>query len=114
RLTKPDGTSDSRTPALWASGGTGRDGKDRKDAPKLGWCWWNNRHTWLGVASAGGRTAGGGEGPIGQESRSCLMPCTTVPTRQIRITGVRSTVTARNGRSKIPAITATRIAIATR
>ena len=58
RLTKPDGTSDSRTPALWVSGGTGRDGKDRKDAPKLGWCWWNNRHTWLGIASAGGRTAG--------------------------------------------------------
>ncbi|MGO1201392.1 MAG: DUF5701 family protein, partial [Dermabacteraceae bacterium] len=25
---------------------------------KLGWCWWNNRHTWLGIASAGGRTTG--------------------------------------------------------
>ncbi|MGO1423798.1 MAG: DUF5701 family protein, partial [Brachybacterium sp.] len=25
---------------------------------KLGWCWWNNRHTWLGIASAAGRTAG--------------------------------------------------------
>ena len=58
RLTKPSGRLDSRTPALWISGGTGRDGKERKDAPKLGWCWWNNRHTWLGIASAGGRTTG--------------------------------------------------------
>ena len=56
RLTKPTGKLDSRTPALWISNGTGRDGKERKDAPKLGWCWWNNRHTWLGIASAGGRT----------------------------------------------------------
>ena len=58
RLTKPTGKLDSRTPALWISGGTGRDGKDRKDAPKLGWCWWKNRHTWLGIASAAGRRAG--------------------------------------------------------
>lgn len=58
RLTKPTGRVDSRTPALWISNGTGRDGKDRKDAPKLGWCWWNNRHTWLGIASAAGRSAG--------------------------------------------------------
>ena len=57
RLTKPTGKLDSRTPALWISNGTGRDGKDRKDAPKLGWCWWNNRHTWLGIASTAGRTA---------------------------------------------------------
>ena len=55
RLTKPSGAFDSRTAALWISNGTGRDGKDRKDAPKLGWCWWNNRHTWLGIASAAGR-----------------------------------------------------------
>ena len=58
RLTKPTGTHDSRTPALWISGGTGRDGTHRKGAPKLGWCWWNNRHTWLGIASAAGRSAG--------------------------------------------------------
>ncbi|MGO1407712.1 MAG: DUF5701 family protein [Brachybacterium sp.] len=58
RVTKPSGALDARTPALWISGGTGRDGKERKDAPKLGWCWWNNRHTWLGIASAAGRTAG--------------------------------------------------------
>lgn len=57
RLTKATGKLDSRTPALWISGGTGRDGKERKDAPKLGWCWWNNRHTWLGIASAAGRSA---------------------------------------------------------
>ena len=57
RLPKPTGKLDSRTPALWISNGTGRDGKDRKDAPKLGWCWWNNRHTWLGIASTAGRTA---------------------------------------------------------
>ncbi|OFT49276.1 hypothetical protein HMPREF3159_12765 [Brachybacterium sp. HMSC06H03] len=58
RARKSSGTLDSRTPALWISGGAGRDGKERKDAPKLGWCWWNNRRTWLGIASAGGRTAG--------------------------------------------------------
>jgi len=57
RIRKASGQLDSRTPALWISNGTGRDGKDRKDAPKLGWCWWNNRHTWLGIASAGQRTA---------------------------------------------------------
>lgn len=46
---------DARTPALWISGGTGRDGRDRKDAPKLGWCWAGNRHTWLGFASVADR-----------------------------------------------------------
>lgn len=46
---------DSRTPALWISNGTGRDGRDRQGSPKLGWCWWNNRHTWLGFASASRR-----------------------------------------------------------
>jgi hypothetical protein len=48
---------DARTPALWISGGTGRDGAHRKGAPKVGWCWAGNRHTWLGFASAGGRCA---------------------------------------------------------
>lgn len=43
---------DTRTPALWISGGTGRDGAEHRGAPKLGWCWWRNRHTWLGIASA--------------------------------------------------------------
>ncbi len=43
---------DSRTPALWISSGSGRDGRPNKGAPKLGWCWWRNRHTWLGIASA--------------------------------------------------------------
>jgi hypothetical protein len=33
---------DSRVPALWIA----------ERAPHLGWCWWNNHHTWLGVASA--------------------------------------------------------------
>lgn len=37
---------DRRVPALWIS----------ERAPKLGWCWDGNPHTWLGVASAGGRT----------------------------------------------------------
>lgn len=50
------GGFDSRTPALWISNGTGRDGKDNRNAPKLGWCWWNNRHTWLGIAHAANRT----------------------------------------------------------
>lgn len=56
RLQKPSGAYDSRTPALWISGGTGRDGRERKNAPKVGWCWWRNRHTWLGIASAAGRS----------------------------------------------------------
>ncbi|SCE87796.1 hypothetical protein GA0070607_2686 [Micromonospora coriariae] len=33
---------DKRVPALWISQG----------APKLGWCWFGNPHTWLGSASA--------------------------------------------------------------
>lgn len=40
---------DRRVPALWIS--------DR--APKLGWCWDGNPHSWLGLASAGGRIAAG-------------------------------------------------------
>ncbi len=55
RLRKPTGLLDSRTPALWISNGTGRDGKARRGAPKVGWCWAGNRHTWLGFASAAGR-----------------------------------------------------------
>ncbi|MEU7812521.1 DUF5701 family protein [Pseudonocardia sp. NPDC049154] len=56
RLRKPGGRFDARTPAVWISNGTGRDGKERRNAPKVGWCWWNNRHTWLGFASATTRT----------------------------------------------------------
>ena len=41
---------DARTPAIWISGGTGRDGKVNAGAPKVGWCWAGNRHTWLGFA----------------------------------------------------------------
>ncbi len=55
RLRKANGTLDARTPAIWISNGTGRDGQERRDAPKVGWCWWGNRHTWLGFASAAGR-----------------------------------------------------------
>lgn len=36
---------DRRVPALWIS----------ERAPKLGWCWDGNPHTWLGTASAGRR-----------------------------------------------------------
>ncbi|WP_344604839.1 DUF5701 family protein [Sporichthya brevicatena] len=46
---------DKRVPALWISGGTGKDGRERKGAAKLGWCWAGNRHTWLGHASAASR-----------------------------------------------------------
>ena len=46
---------DARTPAIWISGGTGRDGAASKGAPKVGWCWAGNRHTWLGFASASSR-----------------------------------------------------------
>lgn len=52
RLRRPNGSLDARTPALWISNGTGRDGRDNRNAPKLGWCWAGNRHTWLGFASA--------------------------------------------------------------
>ena len=48
---------DKRVPALWISGGTGQDGRERKGAAKLGWCWAGNRHTWLGHASAATRVA---------------------------------------------------------
>jgi hypothetical protein len=54
RKPKPHGL-DARTPAIWISGGTGRDGRERKGAPKVGWCWAGNRHTWLGFASAATR-----------------------------------------------------------
>ena len=54
---KPRGaTLDARTPAVWISGGTGHDGSARRRAPKIGWCWAGNRHTWLGFASARHRT----------------------------------------------------------
>ncbi len=49
---------DARTPAIWISGGTGRDGASHKNAPKVGWCWGGNRHTWLGFASTGHRSPG--------------------------------------------------------
>ncbi|MFS0691596.1 DUF5701 family protein [Streptomyces nitrosporeus] len=55
RLCKATGALDARTPALWISNGTGRDGRERRDAPKVGWCWAGNRHTWLGFASATAR-----------------------------------------------------------
>ncbi|MGW1675336.1 DUF5701 family protein [Streptomyces sp. NPDC002324] len=57
RLRKENGTLDARTPAVWISNGTGREGVERRDAPKVGWCWWGNRHTWLGFASATRRGA---------------------------------------------------------
>ncbi|MEV7151695.1 DUF5701 family protein [Streptomyces sp. NPDC093084] len=59
RLRRADGALDSRTPAIWLSNGTGRDGRERRDAPKVGWCWAGNRHTWLGFASATDRRAAG-------------------------------------------------------
>lgn len=49
---------DARTPAIWISNGTGRDGTGNKGAPKVGWCWAGNRHTWLGFASTSHRTGG--------------------------------------------------------
>ena len=36
-----------RIPSFWVS----------KGAPRLGWCWAGNPHTWLGAASAAGRCA---------------------------------------------------------
>jgi hypothetical protein len=40
-------SGDRRVPAIWIS----------QNAPKLGWCWAGNPHTWLGMASAGRRAA---------------------------------------------------------
>jgi len=60
RRHRPAGSLDARTPAVWISNGTGRDGAARRDAPKVGWCWAGNRHTWLGFASAAGRFIVGG------------------------------------------------------
>ena len=57
RLRRPNGSYDARTPAVWISNGTGRDGSARRGAPKVGWCWWRNRHTWLGFASTAARQA---------------------------------------------------------
>lgn len=56
RLRKPTGELDARTPGIWLSNGTGRDGTEHRNAPKVGWCWAGNRHTWLGFASAAERT----------------------------------------------------------
>ncbi len=38
-----------RIPSFWVS----------KGAPRLGWCWAGNPHTWLGAASAGARLGAG-------------------------------------------------------
>lgn len=57
RLRRSGGALDPRTPALWFSNGTGRDGAERRNSPKVGWCWAGNRHTWLGIASAAQRLA---------------------------------------------------------
>lgn len=52
------GRLDKRTPAIWISGGSERDGGKAVDgAPKVGWCWSGNRHDWLGMASAAERYA---------------------------------------------------------
>jgi hypothetical protein len=40
---------DQRVPAIWIDG---------KKAPKLGWCWDRNPHTWLGSASCAKRLGG--------------------------------------------------------
>ena len=57
RRRKSGGMLDARTPALWISNGTGRDGPANRNAPKVGWCWAGNRHTWLGFASAARRSS---------------------------------------------------------
>jgi hypothetical protein len=59
RCRRPGGSLDARIPALWISNGTGRDGAANRNAPKVGWCWAGNRHTWLGIGSAGSRLTTG-------------------------------------------------------
>ena len=56
KLSGKPGQAPSRTPAIWISRGTGRDGAARRHAPKVGWCWAGNHHTWLGFASAAARS----------------------------------------------------------
>jgi hypothetical protein len=56
-MTAASRCGDRRVPAIWISGGTGKDGKERRGAPKLGWCWAGNRHTWLGIGSVAARVA---------------------------------------------------------
>lgn len=51
RRRKTDGSLNARTPAVWISNGSGRDGRKNRDAPKVGWCWAGNRHSWLCFAS---------------------------------------------------------------
>lgn len=63
RKPRTRGGLDARTPALWISNGTGRDTAVRRDAPKLGWCWAGNRHTWLGFGSVAARSGLGTGGP---------------------------------------------------
>lgn len=41
--------ANKRVPSFWVS----------KGAPRLGWCWAGNPHSWLGAASAGGRRSAG-------------------------------------------------------
>lgn len=73
---------DARTPAIWISNGTGRDGAANRDAPKVGWCWAGNRHTWLGFASASqrhlpARPAGGSSRAATSGSSQCAYPLTS-------------------------------------
>jgi hypothetical protein len=52
---------DRRVPALWVMTG---------GAPRLGWCWAGNPHTWLGSASCAGRIGLGGQvGPDGRDGQ---------------------------------------------
>lgn len=41
--------ANKRVPSFWWS----------KGAPRLGWCWWNNPHSWMGSASASARMPNG-------------------------------------------------------
>ncbi|GAA1940068.1 DUF5701 family protein [Nocardioides marmoribigeumensis] len=87
RRPRPSGY-DARTPAIWISRGTGRDGAGRRGAPKVGWCWWNNRHTWLGFASCTGR----GRSAPGPEARSAPRPAQQGQQRQQGQQGQQLTV----------------------
>lgn len=66
RKVKPNNDLDARTPAIWLSNGTGRDGATNRNAPKVGWCWAGNRHTWLGFASAARRRSLPSAGPLAE------------------------------------------------
>ena len=84
RRRKPEGSLDARTPALWISNGTGRDGAANRNAPKVGWCWAGNRHTWLGIRVGRAPQSVTRVGPFGHRGRRRRMAAPSPAMRPAR------------------------------